>query len=301
MTIPSESPVPAPGPAPARPGRKLGPIADNVGSSHRAWLEPVRETYLASGRTLSDLSDRVWLHKSKLSELLRGLGLYPRWEIIHRLSTELAMPDWPLYWLWRQAALDAQKSSDWIERSGDTPTLTTAHAAPPLEHSALRQMVESYYHRYAQVFLLDEASDIAVADTFDRLWLSWDEALSSPDTRRFAWNVLRTTVMAKTPHLDGQPELARAAFDTVALQTLTTETDRMHQIEESLKTFQAISRLPGSQLDVMVLRYLCGMTPEETSSLLGVPLAAVRSDERQAIRCLESILCPPPETEGHTA
>ncbi|WP_327187462.1 hypothetical protein [Streptomyces sp. NBC_01334] len=70
-----------------RPGRKLGPIAENVGSAHRAWLEPMRETYLRSGLTLSELSLRVLLAKSKISELLRGTGLYPRWEIVLRPSS----------------------------------------------------------------------------------------------------------------------------------------------------------------------------------------------------------------------
>lgn len=97
MTTPYEPPAPPARPTPARPGRKLGPIADSVGSAHRAWLEPVRETYLKSGLTLSELSVRVRLAKSKISELLRGTGLYPRWEIILSLSTELNMPQWPLY------------------------------------------------------------------------------------------------------------------------------------------------------------------------------------------------------------
>ncbi|MBC7271435.1 MAG: sigma-70 family RNA polymerase sigma factor, partial [Streptomyces sp.] len=41
-----------------------------------------------------------------------------------------------------------------------------------------------------------------------------------------------------------------------------------------------MSRLPAPQLDVIVLRFLGGMTEDEVSDLLGVPLAAVRSDER---------------------
>jgi len=45
---------------------------------------------------LSHLSDRVLLAKSKLSELLRGVGLYPRWEVIYRRSIELNMPIWRL-------------------------------------------------------------------------------------------------------------------------------------------------------------------------------------------------------------
>ncbi|MEV5898372.1 sigma-70 family RNA polymerase sigma factor (plasmid) [Streptomyces sp. NBC_00015] len=299
MTTPFEPPVPPASPAPVRPGRKLGPIAENVGSAHRAWLEPMRDTYLRSGLTLSELSLRVLLAKSKISELLRGTGLYPRWEIVLSLSAELEMPGWPLYRLWRQAAFEAHKSREWVERSGQKGALTTSHTAPPLDHRAFRELVENDYGLYAQVFLDDDQRDTAVSDTFDILWLCWNDALASPDTRSFAWNVLRATVMTRTLHLDGRPELGGAAFDTVALQSLTTEADRLDQIAESLQLFKAMSRLPDHQLDVMVLRRLCGIAPEHASALLGVPLATVRSDERHAVHFLQSVICPPPETEGN--
>ncbi|MFE4823767.1 RNA polymerase sigma factor [Streptomyces sp. NPDC056704] len=300
MTTPFEPPAPPVRPAPARPGRKLGPIAEELSSAHRAWLGPMRDSYLQSGLTLSELSARVRLAKSKISELLRGIGLYPRWEIICSLSRELKMPYWPLYQLWRQAAFEAHKSREWVERCSEKTALTTSHAAPPLDHRAFRELVESYYGLYAQVFLDDEPRDTAVSDTFDILWLRWNDALASPDTRRFAWNVLRTTVMAKTPHVDGRPAFGWAAFDTVVLQSLTAEADRVDQMAESLELFKAMSRLPDHQLDVTVLRRLCGFAPEDVSDLLGVPLATVRSDERHAVHFLESVICPP-ETEGNTA
>lgn len=303
MTTPFGLPRPEPEPdlaAPhttARPGRKLGPVADTVGSTHNSLLAPMRAAYLTSGLTLSDLSARVRLSKSKLSELLRGAGLYPRWENILSLAVELGVPQWPLYRLWRQAAIEAHKSREWIERSsqGATTALTTSHT-PPLEHRAFRETNESDYSLYAQVFLNDEQRDSAVSDTFDILWLRWNDALASPDVRRYAWTVLRTTVMSRTPHLDGRPEFAAAAFDNVALQQLTETSARMSQIAESLELFTAMSRLPDRQLDVMVLRRLCGFTPDAVSALLGVPLATVRSDERHAIHFLESVICPPPPT-----
>lgn len=297
MTTPIEPPA---DPAPPRLGRKLGPIADGVGNVHRAWLEPLRYTYLKSGLTLNDLSIRVPLAKSKISELLRGTGLYPRWEIILSLSLQLQLPSWPLYWLWRQAAFEAQKSSEWVERSSDKASVTTSQT-PPLDHRAFRETVESDYRLYAQVFLDDDQRDTAVSNTFDILWLRWNEALASPDIRRFAWDTLRTTVMARTPHIDGRPEFGAAAFDTVALRYLTTETERMRQMTESLQLFKAMSRLPDRQLDVMVLRRLYGICPEGVTALLGVSLAAVRSCERHAAHFLESVICPSPETEGNTA
>ncbi|MGW4180323.1 hypothetical protein [Streptomyces rubiginosohelvolus] len=128
-----------------RPGRKLGPIAPAVPSSHRSWLEPVREKYLDSGITLGALGDRVHLAKSKLSELLRGVGLYPRWESIHRLAEARQLPSWPLHRLWRQAALDAGKAPEWIERSTQKAARATVRTRPPLEHAALCQLVKADY------------------------------------------------------------------------------------------------------------------------------------------------------------
>ncbi|MFC9268730.1 sigma-70 family RNA polymerase sigma factor [Streptomyces zhihengii] len=300
MTPSLEPPAPAPEPAPVRPGRKLGPIMEGVGSVHRAWLEPLRAAYLGSGLTMSHLSVRVPLAKSKISELLRGLGHYPRWEIIFSLSVPLEVPSWPLYRLWRQAALEARKSPDWVEQSSDRIPVTTAQT-PPLDHRAFQETVETMYRLYAQVFLDDDQRDTAVSNTFDILWLSWNDALASPDIRRFAWQALRATVMSRTPHIDGRPEFGAAAFDTIALRQLSTEAAQMHQMAESLQLFKAMSWLPEQQLDVMVMRRLYDFPPEEVSALLGVPLAIVRSSERHAIHFLESVICPPTETEGTTA
>ncbi|MEU2226435.1 sigma-70 family RNA polymerase sigma factor [Streptomyces sp. NPDC018347] len=294
------APGPASGPAPARPGRKLGPIVPSVGSSHRAWLEPTRERYLSSGRTLNDLSFHVLLAKSKLSELLRGIGHYPRWEVIHRLAVALDIPGWPLYRLWKQAALDAGKSRDWVDRSTEgTTTVATARSGPPLEHGALRLTVEEGYLAYAGAFLTGDMRDGAVEDAFAILWLSFDEALASPDIRRFAWDLLRATVKARADYRDERPVLGEAAFDTVALREESSAEGQAAQLAESLELFAAISRLPDAQLDVMVLRYMCGFPPEKVSGLLGVPLAAVRSAERHAHRFLAETI-EPPATEGPT-
>nr|WP_203633472.1 sigma-70 family RNA polymerase sigma factor [Streptomyces halstedii] len=262
-------------------------------------MEPVREKYLDSGVTLGGLGDRVHLAKSKLSELLRGVGLYPRWESIQRLAEALQLPSWPLHRLWRQAALDAGKAPEWIERSTQKTTQITAWPRPPLAHAALCQLVEADYRFYAQVFLGDQARDAAVHDTFATLWLRWETALRSPDTSAFAWSILRTHVMTRTTHRDGRPELEAAVFDAVALHTQSAPEADAARMTRIVALFKAISKLPAPQLDVMVLLHLCCHTAEKASSLLGVPLATVRADERRAVRYLETIF--PPDTEGPTS
>ncbi|MGQ4431319.1 MULTISPECIES: sigma factor-like helix-turn-helix DNA-binding protein [unclassified Streptomyces] len=283
-----------------RPGRPLGPIQETCDTAHRAWLEPVREAYLQSPLTMSVLSARLHMAKSKISELMSG-RLYPRWELLGELAAELGVPARPLYRLWLQAAPEFRRRS---RSPQEPPTAPVAvRPAPPMDHTAFRALTENGYDFYASVFLPEAHRETAVRDTYDQLWLSWTKALASSDTRRHAWSVLRATVMSRTPLIDGRPQFTHAAFDTVALRSLSRPEDveaAVEQLTETQTLFRAMSRLPGHQLDVVVLRSLGGMAEEEVSSLLGVPLATVRSDERHATRFLDSTLCncPPTDPEG---
>ncbi|MDI1455237.1 sigma factor-like helix-turn-helix DNA-binding protein [Streptomyces sp. ATE26] len=291
----------APTRRPGRRGRPLGPIAAHVSSAHRAWLGPVREAYVAaalsSGLTMSRLGEALYISKPKISELLSG-KLYPRWELLFDVAVALGVSVWPLYRLWRQAALETEnKSRAWIEKSSSARgTMMATRATPPMELSAFREITEGGYRLYAGVFLTG-CCDAALEETYDQLWLSWDQALASHDTRRYAFTVLRTAVMARTPHIDGRPEFSEAAFDTIALQNATDAGEAAEQVAETIALFKAMSRLADNQLDVMVLRVLHGMTDEDVSHFLGLPLPRVRSDERHAIRFLEDTLSPPPPAE----
>ncbi|MFE0489190.1 sigma factor-like helix-turn-helix DNA-binding protein [Streptomyces griseoaurantiacus] len=291
-------PAEPPGPGQGRLGRPLGPIVAGCPAEHRAWLELVREAYLESGLTMTVLSGRVHMARSKISELMSGRR-YPHWELLLTIAAELRLPAGPLYRLWRQAAPEIRrKSRAW---SAETAATVAVQYSPPLHHNGFRDLTESGYRFYAGVFLTDPARTAAVDETYDQLWLAWAKALSSPDIRRHGWGVLRTSVMSRAPHIDNCPHFLHTAFDTLALHNLSGLEHAQaasEQLAETQDLFRAMSRLPAPQLDVIVLRFLGGMTEEEVSDLLGVPLAAVRSDERHATRFLENVLCPPPDTEG---
>ncbi|WP_328838622.1 RNA polymerase subunit sigma [Streptomyces europaeiscabiei] len=309
MTPPSLSRRPGGGAPVSKPGRKLGPIAEGVGRAHRAWLEPLRIRFLASGLTIGELSDRSGWAKSKISELLRGTGRYPRWEITYGLLDVLDVPTWPMRRLWMAAALEARKKPDWIDgcvqRRPHTPrpnpqspdrrpgaALPTGPAVPPLEHQAFTELNGAAYLAYARLFVSEEEAREVVVETFDVLWFRWAEALASADVVPFAWSVLRRSVMARACHTDGCPELARTAFDTVALSVLSTPAARFAQIEESMSLFKAISRLPAHQLDVMALTYLRGMDHAAVADVLGVPIASVHTADRYARKSLTTALQP---------
>ncbi|MEU8295541.1 hypothetical protein [Streptomyces pseudogriseolus] len=107
--------------------------------------------------------------------------------------------------------------------------------------------MEYDYRHYAEVFLPPEVCDAAVEDTFAILWLSWDDALASPDTRRYAWKILRATVMAKATYRDNLPEMQNAVFDTVALRGHRSAAGRAAQLTESLGVRGGAQSLPGLQ------------------------------------------------------
>lgn len=289
-SIPSQRPE---GIQPGRPGRKLGPISDEVGIAHRAWLEPLRDRFLASGTTIKDLSARSGFSRSKISELLRGVGLYPRWEITHSLLHVLGIPSWPMRRLWMAAAAEANKKRGWVEGCIEPVVVSTGPSGPPLDHTAFVELSSRPYLAYAGAFLRrGQDARRAVTETFDILWLRWDEARLSPDVVRFAWTVLRRSVMARTPTVGGRPELVAAAFDTVALSLISDTAARFAQVEESMILFRAMSQLPDHQLDVMVLQHLCGLTSEAAADVLGVPIASVRSAARHARHSLAPLFTP---------
>ncbi|MFF2792871.1 RNA polymerase subunit sigma [Streptomyces sp. NPDC058049] len=275
---------------PSRPGRKLGPITDGVNPQHRAWLEPMRARLDTSGMTASYLAERAGFSKSKVTELLRGVGLYPHWEITYALVRVLGMPVTPMCRLWAAAAREAQKKTGWIEGSIARIVVSTGPSAPPLEHHAFAKTNGARYASYADVFLRDSGeTSRVVTETFDVLWLYWNEALASSHIQNYAWQVLRRGVMARAPHTDGCPDLAGAAFSTVAVDN-ATGLAAFTQAERTLALFRAVSELPDVQLDVIVLRHLRGMDITPVADLLGVTPAFVISTERHARRSLTTRL-----------
>ncbi|WNI14101.1 XRE family transcriptional regulator [Actinacidiphila sp. ITFR-21] len=284
---------------PSRRGRKPGPISDTAGVSHRAWLEPVRTKLSASGLTLNDLVVRSGYSKTRISELLRGNGYYPGWELTYSVIHALDIPTWPMQRLWTEAAREAHREADWIERS-IRQVYPDGPRVPPLEHEGFKETVREPYTDFARVFLqVHERAVLVVRETFDILWVRWDDALASDNVPRYAWNVLRERVMARTPqHADGRPDLRPAAFSTVAQDRADDPEAHLAQVSESLELFDAISRLPHNQLDVTVLQYMCGMDTDKAAEVLGVSPALAGAFEHHARGTLEGIRSSHPTDSG---
>lgn len=292
------NPPPVPGrpagePAPRR-GRPPAPICDNAGPLHRTWLGPVRNRFIASGLTLDELVGRSGFSKTRLSELLRGKGYYPGWEITYSVVRALDVPVGPVRRLWRTAAAEADKDAIWISNRiravepGD-------EGDQPLAHAGLTQAMREPYTAYAQAFLqTGQRAWQVVTETFDILWLTWDDATASPDTTRYAWELLRTRVLARTPRRPGgHPDLRAAAFCTAPPETADL-VEHLARVDVFARFFDAIARLPADQRDVTVLRHLCGVDPAAVPGVVGLPPALTRTLDRHARRALKELF---PDTE----
>ncbi|MEV4975382.1 helix-turn-helix domain-containing protein [Streptomyces scopuliridis] len=277
------------GEPPSRRGRKPESIWEKAGASHRAWLEPVRSRLFASGLTLDDLVNRSGYSKTRISELLRGKGYYPGWEITYSVVRALDIPVFPLRRLWTAAAREADKDTAWIEsRIHEVQPLQPEQ--PPLAHQGFTETMREPYTAYARALLQsDQRAAWVVAEVFDILWLGWDEATTSPDVRRHAWRLLRSRVMLRAHHHpDGHPDLRAAAFFTVAQSRIDDLTARFAQIGEMSDFFDGIGRLPQDQFDIAVLRYLCGICLHAVPDVVGLSPALTHAMDHHARGALEN-------------
>ncbi|MFC8661788.1 hypothetical protein [Streptomyces sp. NPDC057199] len=110
--------APARAAARGRPGPSLGRISDATGPEHRAWLLPLRTSFLDSKWSCEELADKSYTTKGKVSELLRGVGDYPRWDrvrCVHQALNPLQLLEW-YEARWEEGALAAGRKPEWINK-----------------------------------------------------------------------------------------------------------------------------------------------------------------------------------------
>jgi DNA-directed RNA polymerase specialized sigma24 family protein len=152
------------------------------------------------------------------------------------------------------------------------------------------------YTAYARAFLQsDQRAQQVVAETFDILWLTWDEATASPDTPRHAWLLLRSRVLARTPQRPGgRPDLRAAALSAACQAGIRDLTERLTRIGVLARFFDTIASLSPDQMDVTVLRYLCGTRPDAVPGIVGLSEAVTHTLDHHARGALNKLL---PDTD----
>jgi hypothetical protein len=273
-----------------RRGRRPEPISEGVGVAHRGWLEPIRRRFSASGLTLDELVVLSNYSKPQISKLLRGKGLYPRWEITSNVGRALGAPMWPMRRLWANAAREAEKKQAWI--AGCVDAVPLQPTIQPLDHRALTRDLREAYTEYARAFLtVGDCADLVVDESFDILWMTWDQALNSPNVSRHAWSVFRERVLCRARRLpDGSPDLTLAAFNTKAElgNGIDSDLDRFQHVQEMIDFFTAIGRLPHNPMDTVVLRHLCKLPEAVVARVMGVQVPLVTAFDLHARRILEA-------------
>ncbi|MGY4983758.1 XRE family transcriptional regulator [Streptomyces sp. 900105755] len=201
----------------------------------------------------------------------------------------LDLPPWPLRRLWTAAAREAAKKQGWID-SRIRAVQPLGPEQPPVAHLAFTQAMREPYTAYAQAFLqTEDRAQRAVRETFDILWLTWDEALSSADVQRHAWQMLRSRVMARALQQDGHPDLRQAAFYTAAQAAITDLAERTAHIDTMAHFFDAVARLPQDQMDVIVLTHLCGIHPTAVPGIVGLSPAMTHTLDHHARGALSDL------------
>jgi len=163
------------------------------------------------------------------------------------------------------------------------------------------QAVFRYVH--ARVFDRDAAADLS--STVFAAAIKGIGAYKYTGRPILAWlyRIARNTVADHQREMMGRGGLARLGVPVRAVRQVfgrggpdhpdevpAAGSNEADALAERLDLHQAISRLPGSQREVLVLRFVVGHTTEEIAELLGKERAAVYSLHARAIATLRKSL-----------
>ncbi|MDT0307321.1 sigma-70 family RNA polymerase sigma factor [Streptomyces sp. DSM 44917] len=152
--------------------------------------------------------------------------------------------------------------------------------------------------RWAQAKLgsLDDARDV-VNEAFFKLFLRWDDALSSANIDAFAFTILKGAIADALRKRDRSPCTLAGLEVPPSHQALTgIPDDEIEQITTRMEVHQAIAGLPARQQVCATLRYLLDMTTGEIASVTGMSPSTVRSHLSAARPRLAEAFAVPPTT-----
>ncbi|MCF3962406.1 XRE family transcriptional regulator [Streptomyces fuscigenes] len=274
-----------------RRGRKPAPIDASVGAAHRALLEHVRDCFTESRLRQEELVRRSGYSKARISEFLRGKGYYPSWMMTYSVVAALRMdiPLPPVCRLWTAGAREAGKKNAWIHECIQEVHLPHP-GTPPVAYTAFTETMREPYTAFVDAVVQHDArARWIIRETFDILWLRWHEAAASEHLPRYAWCLLRARLMERARFRDGHVDLRAAAFTTVAQSRIEDLAERFAHISTHAAFFDTVARLPERQFDVVVLRYLCGVAPDDIPGVVGLPETLVHTLDHHARGALEAI------------
>lgn len=197
------------------------------------------------------------------------------------------------------ASADADAVTDAADDAGEGGGRRLAPFAPAefeLFYQEYQEVWRAY--AYAQTGSLDAADQI-VDDVTAQLVDLWACASGPDDVERYAWALLKTTIVRWLNDRQARPAFVETlVFDRTAL-AMDYVRERFNLIEESLSLYTAVSRLPEREYDVIVLRYVLGYSTVQAAAALGIDARSVNRSIRSAKRCLARELgAPAAASEG---
>ncbi|MFF4367629.1 sigma-70 family RNA polymerase sigma factor [Streptomyces sp. NPDC001594] len=154
------------------------------------------------------------------------------------------------------------------------------------------------YMRFAYLQLGSDAdAEDAVDATFDSIMHEWLRMLHMDRLDAYAWTVLKQRIVdwqrRRDPRLRRPEPMDISAFEAALKEA---HPDQYEVLTDTIRFYQAVSRLAERQRDTVMLRYGLQCTPGEAAAVMGVDEATVRSQLGQAHRRLARLLDAAPES-----
>ncbi|MFE3875409.1 RNA polymerase sigma factor [Kitasatospora sp. NPDC059146] len=184
----------------------------------------------------------------------------------------------------------------------ESPFADAAGTAPrvelPITLIGFQELHAEPYFQYTLTNLGDQnLAQRLVSEVFLRLGECWDQVLNKPNPAAYAWAALRHAVEAERARRDEHLALVERVAFSVALRLeaeplLHDLSASVANLEKGITLGAAILELSGAKFDVVVLRYINGLTIARTARAMGVDEATVRSLTSQARSKIEARLKP---------
>lgn len=126
-----------------------------------------------------------------------------------------------------------------------------------------------------------QAAEDAVSGALSRLYLKWDKVASPEAYARTA--VIRAAIGEKRRPWHRERAVGEA-FPDVAIP------DRSGDVDERLRMRSALRQVPPRQRAALVLRFLEGLSVDETAEVLGCSPGTVKSQTSRGLTTLRAVL-----------
>lgn len=172
---------------------------------------------------------------------------------------------------------------------GDQSSNRAARELPASDEPTLDPALEAFYRKYLAGWIryafIETGSMEAAEQIIDSLTVHiakrWPDDLHSPErAAEHAWRALKSTIACWLDEHDTESAFVgtSAFFNRAIHRVLAHAGDSFAEMAESIGLFSAISRLPGRQREVIILRFVLGFQDDEITGMLGVPQGAVRAN-----------------------